>query len=71
MTDEMRFFLFLIERYANVKERRTGDVLREWDEKGITKEVYSGYWQYHQEALQNAYADIDSLVATGRHARFS
>ena len=71
MTDEMKFFLFLIERYANEKGRRTGDVLREWDEKGITEEVYNGYWQYHQEALQNAYADIDSLVATGRHARFS
>ena len=68
MTDEMKFFLFLIERYANEKGRRTGDVLREWDEKGITEEVYNGYWQYHQEALQNAYADIDSLAATGRHA---
>ena len=68
MTDEMRFFLFLIERYANEKGRRTGDVLREWDEKGITEEVYNGYWQYHQEALQNAYADIDSLAAAGVHA---
>ena len=68
MTDEMEFFLFLIERYANEKGRRTGDVLREWDEKGITEEVYNGYWQYHQEALQNAYADIDSLAAAGRHA---
>ncbi len=71
MTDEMKFFLFLIERYANEKGRRTGDVLREWDEKGITEEVYNGYWQYHQEALQNAYADIDSLAATGRHARLN
>ncbi len=71
MTDEMKFFLFLIERYAKEKGRRTGDVLREWDEKGITEEVYNGYWQYHQEALQNAYADIDSLAATGRHARLN
>lgn len=67
MTDEMRFFLFLIERYANEKGRSTGDVLREWDEKGVTDEIFDGYFQYHQESLQNAYRDIDSLVATGRH----
>ena len=68
MTEEMKFFLFLIERYASQKDRLTGDVLREWDEKGITQKVYDSYWQYHQEAIQNAYADIDSLVSTGQHA---
>ena len=68
MTDEMVFFLFLIERYANEKGRSTGDVLREWDVHGITDEIYDGYFQYHQEALQNAYRDIDSLLATGIHA---
>ncbi|MER2183265.1 MAG: DUF3791 domain-containing protein [Clostridia bacterium] len=68
MTEEMEFFLFLIERYAREKGRMTGDVLREWDQKGITQEVYDGYWQYHQETIQNAYRDIDSLAATGRHA---
>lgn len=68
MTEEMEFFLFLIERYASHKGRLTGDVLREWDAKGVTQEIYDGYWQYHQEAIQNAYADIDSLVSTGKHA---
>ncbi len=68
MTDEMQFFLFLIERYADYKGRATGAVLREWDEKGVTQEIYDGYFQYNQEALQNAYRDIDSLVATGAHA---
>lgn len=67
MTDEMVFFLFLIERYANEKKRSTGDVLREWDEKGVTQEIYDGYFQYHQERLENAYDNIDCLVATGRH----
>lgn len=68
MTQEMEFFLFLIERYASEKKRFAGDVLREWDTKGVTKEIYDGYWQYHQEPLQNAFTDIDSLLATGRHA---
>ena len=64
----MRFFLFLIERYADYNGRPTGDVLREWDQKGVTQEIFDGYFQYHQEAIQNAYRDIDSLVATGAHA---
>ena len=67
MTEELRFFLFLIENYACARNRRTGDVLREWDAKGITDEIYGGYFQYHQERIENAYADIDHLVATGKH----
>jgi len=68
MTEELKFFIFLIENYAYDKNLSTGEVLREWDAKGITQEIYDGYWQYHQEAIQNAYADIDSLMATGKHA---
>ncbi len=67
MTDEMKFFLFLIERYARRKDAFTGDVLREWDAKGITQEIFGSYWIYHQEALENAFLDIDSLMATGEH----
>ena len=67
MTKELRFFLLLIEYYAFVKNRPTGDVLQEWDEKGITSEIYDGYFQYHQEAMENAVADIDSLTSTGKH----
>lgn len=68
MSDELRFFVLLIEKYASHHGRPTGDVLREWDERGITQEVYDGYWQYHQESINNAFADIDSLLATGKHA---
>lgn len=68
MNDELKFFIFLIEKYAYDRNRPTGEVLREWDEKGVTQEIYDGYWQYHQEAIENAYMDIDSLVATGQHA---
>jgi hypothetical protein len=68
MTDEMKFFLFLIERYSAYKGRLTGDVMKEWDDNGITQEIYDNYEMYHQERLENAYDDIDSLLATGRHA---
>ena len=67
--DEMWFFTYLLECYANHKNRKTGDVLTEWDRHGITGEIYDGYFQYHQERIENAYDDIDNLVATGQHCR--
>ena len=71
MTKEMEFFLSLIERYAKAKGRMTGDVLREWENKGITQEIFDGYFEYHQERLENAYDDIDALVTTGKHIDYS
>lgn len=70
MTKEMEFFLFLIERYANKNKRNTGDVFREWDEKGVTMKIFDGYFQYHQESLENAYDDIDNLVSTGEYSAY-
>ncbi len=68
MSEEQKFFVYLLECYAAAKNRPTGEVLREWDRLGVTQEIYDGYWMYHTEAIENAFADIDSLVATGRHA---
>lgn len=68
MMAEMQFFLFLIERYAEKKERFTGDIMREWDEKGLTQEIYDNYEIYHQERIENAFTDIDCLISTGDHA---
>ena len=70
MNNEMKFFIYLLEYYAYHKNRRAGDVLREWNEHGITEEIYDGYFQYHQERMENAVEDIDSLVATGEHAEY-
>lgn len=64
----MKFFLYLIERYAARKGEPTGDVLSRWDALGITEKIFDGYFEYHQESLENAFKDIDSLVATGQHA---
>ena len=66
--EEMWFFMYLLECYAESKGRPTGEVLREWDEHGMTREIYDGYFRYHQERLENAYDDIDCLMETGRHA---
>lgn len=68
MSEELNFFLFLIERYAQHKGKPTGIVLKEWDARGITQKVFDSYWEYHTERIENAFADIDSLLMTGSHA---
>ena len=68
MSDELEFFLFLLERYAAARGLMSGTVLRAWDECGITDMVYENYFLYHQEAIENAFADIDTLMETGHHA---
>ena len=68
MTEEMTFFIYLLEQYAAYCGRKTGDVLREWDRKQLTQRIYDNYWEYHTERLENAFADIDSLLKTGKSA---
>lgn len=68
MTEEMKFFMYLLEYYAAYKNMKSGDVLKEWEENGITQKIYDNYWIYHTERIENAYMDIDSLIATGQPA---
>ena len=68
MSEEMAFFMYLLENYAAYRNQKTGDTLQEWDQKGITHTIYDNYWSYHTETLESAYQDIDSLLATGKHA---
>ena len=68
MSAEMAFFIYLLEHYAAYRSRKTGDVLKEWDQKHLTQKIYDNYWGYHTERLENAFADIDSLLATGKSA---
>ena len=66
MNEEDKFFLYLLECYACEKRRPTAEVLKEWDERGITQYVKGNYWQYHAETIENAYADIDSMLSIGK-----
>lgn len=68
MSDEMRFFIYLLEKYAEHKGRSSADVLAEWRKKGLDTFFYDMYPMYHTEDLSNAYADIDSMVETGKPA---
>ena len=65
--EEMWFFIYLLEHYAAYKNMPTGDVLKEWDKKGLTQEIYDSYFQYHQERIENAFDDIDRLAQSSNN----
>ena len=52
MSEEMAFFMYLLENYAAYRNQKTGDTLQEWDQKGITHTIYDNYWSYHTETLE-------------------
>ena len=39
MAEEMRFFMYLLEYYSAYKNKKTGDVLKEWERNGIIKKI--------------------------------
>lgn len=51
MSEEMKYFMYLLEYYAAYKNRKTGDVLQEWEACGITQKIYDNYWIYHTECM--------------------
>ena len=68
MSKEFRFFAYLLESYAHHKGMKASEVLRILDEKELTDFVYGMYELYHVESIENAYMDLDSLIATGKPA---
>jgi hypothetical protein len=66
MNKESEFFIHLIERYAESKNTDAQKVLKEWDLLDLTSFIYDMYEMYHVERLQNAFDDIDLLVAEKR-----
>jgi len=62
MSEEMRFFIYLLENYANEKGIRGDIVYQTWKNAGIVDYIYDMYFQYHQERLENAYEDIDEKL---------
>ena len=62
MTKEEEFFIFLIEQYASYKNTTANTILKKLDELDLTGLVINMYEQYHSEAIQNAFKDIDKLI---------
>jgi hypothetical protein len=62
MRKEMKFFIYLIERYAEKKDKAASQILKEWDSLNLTDYIYEMYEMYHIERLENAFDDIDKLI---------
>ena len=62
MTKEIECFIYLIEQYAEYKNIGADEVLRKLDDLQITEYVINMYERYHQEAIENAFSDIDKMI---------
>jgi hypothetical protein len=62
MSEEMRFFIYLTESYALQKGVTGRQVFDLWKSKNMVDYIVGMYFMYHQERLENAFADIDSKL---------
>ena len=67
MYKEMNFFIYLLEKYADKKNKNASDILKEWDKLNITQLIYDMYEKYHTETLENAFEDIDKILESKRN----
>ena len=67
LSKEMNFFIYLLERYAESRDTTADAVLEQWDELGVAELIFDMYDLYHVEKLENAFTDIDDLVAEKRN----
>ena len=70
MSKEMNFFIYLLEKYADKKNKNASDILKEWDKLNITQLIYDMYEKYHTETLENAFEDIDKIIETKRNWKY-
>ena len=69
LSEESRYFLFLLEQYALSKGITGREALDLFEEAGIVDYIYSMYYSYHVERTENAIADIDTVIQTGHSSR--
>jgi hypothetical protein len=59
VSNETRFFIFLLEKYAEHKNATAPKILKKWEETGLIDYINAMYEQYHTERIENAFEDID------------
>ena len=67
LSKEMKFFIYLLERYAESRDTTADAVLEQWDELCVAELIFDMYDLYHVEKMENAFTDIDDLVAEKRN----
>jgi len=62
MSKEMIFYIYLVEKYAEYKNKSATEVINEWKKHNLTNFIYEMYERYHSESIINAFEDIDELL---------
>lgn len=62
LSDESRYFLFLLEQYALAKGVTGVDALDLFEGWGIVDYIYGMYYTYHTQRTENAIDDIDRVI---------
>jgi len=64
MSKGFRFFIYLLERYAEHLDVTADVAYRRLAERGLVDYAIGVYELYHTEALENAFADLDRKMAS-------
>jgi len=63
MSNEMAFFVYLLEKYAEYKNENTYSLLKKWEDSNLIDYIMQMYPMYHTERIENAFADIEKTMA--------
>ena len=63
MSKEFKFFIYLLERYAEHIGVTADVVYRRLSQKGLVDYAVNMYDLYHVEAIENAFADLDRRLS--------
>jgi hypothetical protein len=61
MSNEIAFFAYLLEKYAEHKNEDTASLLLKWEKSNLIEYIMQMYPMYHTERIENAFADIDRV----------
>ena len=64
MSKEFQFFIYLLERYAEHLGVTADVVYRRLSQKGLVDYAVNMYDLYHVEAIENAFADLNSRLSS-------
>ena len=59
LSNEMLFFVYLLEKYAEHKGTSATNSLKMFDQTHLTDYIKEMYPMYHTERIENAFYDID------------
>jgi len=63
LSNEVSFFVYLLEKYAEYRDSSAQQILKTLDETKLTEYIMQMYPMYHTERIENAFSDIDRMLA--------